>query len=844
MFLSKSVRVFMLLVSFCGSASAQGTVQIAFDFTGSDPARHLPWTNTSSRADGWSTGGWTLGAGVSLEAARNDRLAFSVSSDETLSTLEHALTQQQYLSVSITTTNMGGHRISFNIRRESWFAPLRYAVRSSLDGFSENLFNSALLENADDATDEFTFLLPVQGWSELGEAVEFRIIPYATRYSGHAASLVAFRIETAAPARTLSVQSTVGGAAMVEPDRGLFEEGESIALRAVPAEGYKFAGWSGDVTGRGNPRVVVVTNDMEVVAHFAAKATPRMELGGNLEAITDYAGTWVFKDTFKMAREWLTREVGSFAWESHQQPPLDGDGWPLEIPFTAPDSTRHLVHTLVPVYEGGIHTVRFRGEGTVLLRPPGSPAVTLTNNGGPFETTVAFAEPGDSESLLLEIHASSPADPVRSIEIIAPGQMSGLAEHSFHEAFTNSLHPYRLLRFMDWLRTNGNALERWTNRTTRTHYTQARDEGIAHEYILELCNLMAKDPWICIPHAADDDYVRQVARLYRDGLDERLVLYVEYSNETWNSMPDFIQTIYVQEQADLLGISPDEFVARRSAEIFGIFAEEFGAEARHRYVNVLGAMAGFFDGVSLPRVRAINQPEHNPSHHYPDALAIAPYFGVNYTPADAPYPALEELVTTIASNSIQESIGFAVAHKQLADEQGMRLVCYEGGQHFTGIFGAENDDELTARIFALNRDLRMEGLYRDYLDGLEMAGVDMFAHFTHVSGWSKWGAWGALEYQRQSAEEAPKWRALTNWVQSIGDGNPVLRVINAQVPPTVTMELRPDRSYRLRISEDLVGWQDVPGWEDLRGDDVVGSFELPEAEDGRERLFWRFEASR
>ena len=34
---------------------------------------------------------------------------------------------------------------------------------------------------------------------------------------------------------------------------------------------------------------------------------------------------------------------------------------------------------------------------------------------------------------------------------------------------------------------------------------------------------------------ADDDYVYQLAALLKDKLDPKLVVYVEYSNEVWNS---------------------------------------------------------------------------------------------------------------------------------------------------------------------------------------------------------------------------------------------------------------------------------------------------------------------
>jgi hypothetical protein len=382
---------FTLVVLACDFAVAQPAVQIAFDFTGNDPARNLPWTNTSTRAEGWSTTGWTMGTGLSLVSARSNRLAFAANSSSEANTLQQAITGQQYLAVGISSPNLAGHRVTFTIRRESWHAPLRYAVRSSMDSYATDLFISELLANANDATNTFTFLLPTAGWSNLNALVQFRIIPYSARYNGHAASLTAFQIETAAPARTLTLNSTLGGSAVIEPARSLFEEGETAALRATPEAGYKFTGWAGAISGRGNPRSVSVANDMSVTAIFDRKASPRMEIGGNLEAVTYYTEAWVFKNLFSMARPWLSRPTtGAFVWDSGQIPPTDANGWPSVVPFAGANGTLQIAHTLMPLYMSGVHIVRFQGSGSIDLLPPGGGRITLNGSGGLFQTNLTF----------------------------------------------------------------------------------------------------------------------------------------------------------------------------------------------------------------------------------------------------------------------------------------------------------------------------------------------------------------------------------------------------------------------------------------------------------------------
>jgi hypothetical protein len=160
----------------------------------------------------------------------------------------------------------------------------------------------------------------------------------------------------------------------------------------------------------------------------------------------------------------------------------------------------------------------------------------------------------------------------------------------------------------------------------------------------------------------------------------------------------------------------------------------------------------------------------------PGALAIAPYFGRNYTPSDIPpavpaYPAIDDILTVICPAEINNVKAHVIAQKQAADEQGCRLICYEGGQHFSGIFGAENDDTLTGILNGANRDQRMYNRYMEYQNMLRASGVDMFGNFSFVGAFSKWGSWGVLEYMNQPIDSAPKYRALLNWINAADRGD-------------------------------------------------------------------------
>ena len=94
-----------------------------------------------------------------------------------------------------------------------------------------------------------------------------------------------------------------------------------------------------------------------------------------------------------------------------------------------------------------------------------------------------------------------------------------------------------------------------------------------------------------------------------------------------------------------------------------------------------------------------SNPAINPGYTMPDVLAIAPYFGMAYTPSDLPpnaasYPSVDDVVGSVSQACIADSQRQVLAQKAFADRQGCPLVCYEGGQGFVGIWGAENDQTL------------------------------------------------------------------------------------------------------------------------------------------------------
>src|SRR5262249_35823308 len=146
--------------------------------------------------------------------------------------------------------------------------------------------------------------------------------------------------------------------------------------------------------------------------------------------------------------------------------------------------------------------------------------------------------------------------------------------------------------------------------------------GVPVELLVDLANRLKADPWFCMPHLADDDFVRQFAAMVKARLDPSLKVYLEYSNESWNSM--FGQSGHVARTGRSLGFSSNPFEAglryhaRRAVQIFRLWRDAFGGT--DRLVRTLACQAAnpWASRTLLAFEEAGTQA---------DALAVASYVG-------------------------------------------------------------------------------------------------------------------------------------------------------------------------------------------------------------------------
>lgn len=73
---------------------------------------------------------------------------------------------------------------------------------------------------------------------------------------------------TPVPTYTLTTNAT-NGSFRLEPAGGIYEEGTTVTVRAIPEFGYKFIEWSGDLSGSTNPEKITMDSEKNIGATFS-----------------------------------------------------------------------------------------------------------------------------------------------------------------------------------------------------------------------------------------------------------------------------------------------------------------------------------------------------------------------------------------------------------------------------------------------------------------------------------------------------------------------------------------------------------------------------------------------
>lgn len=532
---------------------------------------------------------------------------------------------------------------------------------------------------------------------------------------------------------------------------------------------------------------------------FAPVTNPNLALG--LAPVNDWSVEQPFLDVMKTARPWVAHLPGQWGgWgesELRAAGALDAQGWPTRIP---PEVTAisTLILTDLPEDAGGVagrYILTWQGRGELQVT---GRARIVARAPGRMEF---YYKPGEG-AVILTIAATDPADPIRALTVVREDRAAALAEGDlFNPDWLARIRGVRLLRFMDWMATNDSTIAHPGDRPMPDDYSWAR-RGVPLEVIAALADTLGADPWINVPHMADDALVREMARVMKDRLDPARTLWLEYSNEVWNWQ--FAQARWADAQALARWGQKDawvQFYALRAAEVMRLWAGAAGEGARLN--RVIATQTGWFglEGDILEAPLVLAEGGEAPSTAF-DSYAITGYVsgalgGEGKAPVIRGWLA-ESLAAAqeagrglapraadafVAAHRFDRAIGLAAAeirdgsvtgdrtdsladvlgrvfpyHAGVAARHGLRLVMYEGGSHVTGIGALVDDDDLTAFFTTLNYSPQMGEIYRDLLAGWARVTDAPFNAYLDVQTPGKWGSWGAL---RHLGDDNPRWRALS-----------------------------------------------------------------------------------
>ncbi len=535
-------------------------------------------------------------------------------------------------------------------------------------------------------------------------------------------------------------------------------------------------------------------------AYSDVSGMPKLPVGMNLAGIADWEPGFPFRNLMWGARLWMTRNVdgtGKFDTAAIERIQLDENGYPLELPMSLEGLDQpQAVFTLLPnVCTPGRYVLRYDGEGDfegvlktkVVEKSEGRVVLEMLNAGNDPNNPSP-----DYEGLC--ITRSKRGNHVRNMRIVAlADEHVDLAIDPFLPAFLDFCRPFHVLRFMDWMVTNGSLEKEWKLRKKRSFYTMVGvggdadkfwgdsvkpsqfllSGGVAIEICIELCNRLGIDAWFNVPHRATDDYIEQFSRLVRDKLDPRLKVYCEYSNEVWNW--GFIQSNWMLSSEiaaaplEAEGLNPwvdkakhkggahPERIGVLFSRCFAIWERVFSGAERRRLVRVCAVQHAWLD-------TAHRSLKYCMEHGGADALAPAGYFG----PGQSEYANWKLRGASLTADEVTADVKVAFARDTtkwtrdmavLARSYKVDVLVYEGGQGLQ----PEGQQELSY-MPALAAAQRHPGMYDLYMQNFQLhldIGCKLFCAFSSIGRQgTRYGSWGQAAYYGQPLSEAPKLSAV------------------------------------------------------------------------------------
>jgi len=552
------------------------------------------------------------------------------------------------------------------------------------------------------------------------------------------------------------------------------EKGDEIELSESPIE---------NVETKKQTTVSLIEDDKTPKIEYPKSNNRKSPIGINTNEIYEQDSSIPFIDLMRVA----TPFHENIRCRAQDRPCLtsakveyDEAGWPNKL-NGGTAGVFFLRNVQLAALPSGDFTVLYDGEGK--LEYLHNIEVVSQKSG---EDTIKFTERADGfMTAALKIVESNPNKPLRNIRILMPGGIchdnpyqqvadassckkgstflafkKHYAKILFNPDYLNFMKDFSVIRFMPMSGVTRNPHVKWDKRPTMDEPTWGGiygSRGAPLEVQIELANRLQADPWLNVPHGADDDYMYKFAIYVHDNLSPDLTPHIEYSNEAWNA--NFVHNEHMQKMGIAEKLDKDaltagyKYYAKRSVEFFDIWDDVYGGH--EKLVRIIGGWD------TRPDISGIIL-AYNDTYKSVDAVAIAPYVGGNirgFRESKTVDDIFHLLSDKKSYRSLPKIIHELKKHAKLAEEFGVSLIAYEGGQGLVDWAAKDYTKHPNPLFFAANRDSRMGEMYQDLYSQWRELGADLFVAFSAPRTCNANGCWGLKEHIRQDIDDAPKLKA-------------------------------------------------------------------------------------
>jgi hypothetical protein len=568
---------------------------------------------------------------------------------------------------------------------------------------------------------------------------------------------------------------------------------------------------------------LILLGGADVAAQTDRSGPEVFRIGNAVAPINYWMTAWTLNDVFKMAgfgdegqtvrpsEMWVPVFDGRWRMEGRFEVMTDDLGWPKSLRLQDGRRAEKLITIILGserdhLFPEGIYRVSYEGtgvlefEGAEVVRPP-----------GPGEIHIRYDGTGRLFLAITETDPRGTGDYLRNIRILRPDAQEGDRFNARYLEYLRSFTVIRPLHMLGDHAAYGPALD-WPKRKPENYSHWGGALGAPYEVVVDLANQSDSDLWLNLPIAADDAYVRELARLVLRELKRDRLLYIELGNEIWNwSHPYAAGRAHALEQAratwpKVLGkvrpysdgdpVNESMMVyswqGMRTVEVAKIFKEEWGTQA-DRIVTVLAGQIGASAPYWQPSRYLLESPVYvgedggTAAGRLVDAFTVAPYIhdpgGSHGFSRESPAAFIADAIEYTrgtdrwGEDSEEPGLRYQIrSDRAIAREFGLPLIAYEGGQHFTGSRFTRD---------TVNVHPKMAKLYEALFEVWQEEGGGLFMHFAGIipRGQSEPGKeptyfqsenFGIKERQTQTIAEAPKWRAVVEMMQKIGQCDPKL----------------------------------------------------------------------